>query len=191
MTSSDQTIEISLNKSKIVMMFLGALLFVGIGFWFVIDPPKIENSFWGDPTKLAIIGYASILFFGLCAYFFSRKLPDNKPGLIIDNTGLIDNSGGFSAGSILWSDIQEISVLQIQKQKMIMIYLKNPQDYIERQTSFLKRKGMQMNFRSYGTPVSISPTSLKTSFDELYQAITNKFHEKKSNTEIDVINRKG
>ena len=181
MTNSEQAIEIPLNKSKIVMMLVGSLIFVIIGFWFVIAPPEIDNSFWGDPTKLTIIGAASILFFGLCAYFFGRKLPDNKPGLIIDETGLIDNSGGFAAGNILWSDIQDISVLQIQKQKMIMIYVKNPQDYIDRQTSFLKRKGMQLNYKSYGTPISITSASLKTSFDELYETITSKFHEKKSN----------
>ncbi|MGZ8538202.1 MAG: STM3941 family protein [Flavisolibacter sp.] len=119
-----------------------------------------------------------MLFFGLCAYFFSRKLPDNKPGLIIDDTGLVDNSGGLSAGDILLSDIEEISVMQIQKQKMIMIYVINPQDYIDRQTSFLKRKGMQLNYKTYGTPISITSTGLKTTFDELYQAITNNFHEK-------------
>ncbi|MGZ5190425.1 MAG: STM3941 family protein [Flavisolibacter sp.] len=78
----------------------------------------------------------------------SVALPDNKPGLIIDDTGLVDNSGGLSAGDILLSDIEEISVMQIQKQKMIMIYVINPQDYIDRQTSFLKRKGMQLNYKT-------------------------------------------
>ena len=180
MINSEQTIEIPLNKTKIVMMLIGTLIFVVIGFWFVIAPPKIDNSFWGNPTKLTILGYASILFFGLCAYFFSRKLPDNKPGLIIDDTALIDNSGALSAGRILWSDIEDISVMQIQKQKMIMIYLRNPQEYIGRQTSFLKRKGMQLSYKSYGTPVSITSTGLKTSFDELYGVITHKFQENKT-----------
>ena len=180
MRSSEQTIEIPLNKTKIVMMMIGSLIFVIIGFWFVIAPPEIENSFWGDQTKLAIIGYASIFFFGLCAYFFIRKLPDNKPGLVIDDSGLIDNSGGFSAGPISWSDIEDISVMQIQKQKMIMIYVRNPQEYIDRQTSFLKRKGMQLSYKSYGTPINISSTGLKTSFDELYSEIINKFQQKRN-----------
>jgi len=180
MKHSDQAIEIPLNKTKILVMLMSTLAFVIIGFWFVIAPPDIDNSFWGDPTKLTIIGYASILFFGLCAYFFIRKLPDNKPGLVIDDTGVFDNSGGLSAGIILWSDMEEISVIQIQKQKMIMIYLKNPQEYIDRQTSFLKKKGMQLNYKSYGTPISISSTGLKTSFDKLYSEIINKFQQKRN-----------
>jgi hypothetical protein len=63
MKSSEQRIEIPLSKSKIILMFLGALTFVAIGIWFVIAPPKIENSYWSNPKKIAIAGYASIIFF--------------------------------------------------------------------------------------------------------------------------------
>jgi hypothetical protein len=72
-------------------------------------------------------------YFGLCAAFFISKLPDVKPGLIIDNTGLIDNSGALSTGQILWTDIVNISVLEMQKEKLLMLEVKNPQDYIDRQ----------------------------------------------------------
>lgn len=73
-------------------MLIGASAFVAIGFWFVIDPPEIRNTFWGHPTKLTIIGYAAIIFFGICAVALLRKIPNSKPGLILDNTGLVDNS---------------------------------------------------------------------------------------------------
>ena len=174
MTVSGQRIEIALSKSKIVLMLLGALTFVAIGLWFVIAPPTIENSYWGNPTKIAIAGYASIIFFGLCAFFFIRKLPDNKPGLIIDDTGLVDNSSGLSAGHILWSDIENISVIEIHRQKLIMLQVKNPQLYIDRQTSLFKRKGMELNNKMYGTPLSITANGLKTSFDNLLTILTDK-----------------
>ena len=174
MIPSEQRIEISLSKSKIVLMLLGALTFVGIGLWFVIAPPTIENSFWGSPTKLAIVGYASIIFFGLCAFFLIRKLPDNKPGLIIDDIGLTDNSSGLSAGRILWSDIENISVIEIHKQKLIMLQVKNPQNYIDRQTSVFKRKNMELNNKMYGTPLSLTSNGLKTSFDELMKILIDK-----------------
>ena len=111
MATSGQTIEIALSKKKIFFMLIGALAFVAIGLWFVISPPTISNSYWGNPTKIAIAGYASIVFFGLCAFVLIKKLPDNKPGLIIDQTGLTDNSSGVSAGQILWSDIENISII--------------------------------------------------------------------------------
>ncbi len=112
-------------------------------------------------------GIASILFFGLCAVYIARKLPDNKPGLILDKIGLTDNSSGVSAGQILWSDIENISVIEIHRQKLIMLHVKNPQDYIDKQTSSFKRKMMQMNLNMYETPLSITSNSLQIKFDEL------------------------
>ncbi len=174
MTTSGQRIEIALSKKKIFLMLLGALAFVTIGLWFVISPPTISNSYWGNPTKIAITGYASILFFGLCAFVLIKKLPDKKPGLIIDQEGLTDNSSAVSAGQILWSDIEDISVTEIHRQKLIMLQVSNPEDYIDKQTNGFKRKMMQMNYKMYGTPLSITSNGLKVSFDELLLTLTDK-----------------
>ena len=176
MATSGQRIEIELSKKKIFLMLVGAFAFVAIGLWFVISPLTISNSYWGNPTKIAIAGYASIVFFGLCAFVLIKKLPDNKPGLIIDQTGLTDNSSGVSAGQILWSDIENISVIEIHSQKLIMLQVKNPQDYIDKQTSNFKRKMMQLNYKMYGTPLSITSNGLKISFDELLSTLTDKLN---------------
>ena len=185
MYPSTERIEIPLNKSKLVMMLVGSLAFIAIGCWFVINPPEIKNAFWGNPTRLAVLGYAAIVFFGIVAFVLIRKLPDNKPGLIIDETGLTDNSGGLSAGHINWSDIEDVSVMEIQRQRMIMIHVRNPQEYIERQRNLFKRKGMQMNHKMYGTPISISANGLKTSFDELMDLLMRKLPQpKQSHTKL-------
>lgn len=175
----EQRIEIPLSKSKLVLMFMGALVFVAIGFWFALAPPDIDNSFWG-PTKIAIAGYASIIFFGLCGVVIVRKLFDNKPGLIIDSKGLIDNSSGLSAGYILWTDVENISVVEIQKQRLLMLEVKNPQDYINRQGNLLKRKSMEFNDKIFGTPLSITANGLKISFQELSALVKQKFLESRS-----------
>jgi hypothetical protein len=167
MTKTTGQIEIPLSKKKLILMLIGSIGFVAAGLWFVIKPPAISNPFFGNPTVILVTGIASILFFGLCAIYIARKLPDNKPGLIIDNIGLTDNSSGVSAGQILWSDIENISVIEIHRQKLIMLQVKNPQDYIDKQTSGIKRKMMQMNFNMYGTPLSITSNALQINFDEL------------------------
>jgi hypothetical protein len=167
MISTTGQIEIPLSKKKLILMLIGSIAFVTAGLWFVINPPTISNPFFGNPTVILVTGIASILFFGLCAVYIARKLPDNKPGLIIDNIGLTDNSSGVSAGQILWSDIENISVIEIHRQKLIMLQVKNPQDYIDKQTSSFKRKMMQMNFSMYGTPLSITSNALQIKFDEL------------------------
>lgn len=175
--TTGQRIEIPLSKSKLVLMLSGALAFVAIGLWFAIAPPTIDNSYWGNPVKMAIVGYASIIFFGLCAFYLIRKLPDSKPGLIVDHEGLTDNSSGLSAGRVLWADIVNLSVIQIHKQKLIMLHVKNPQEYIDRQTSLFKRKSMELNYKMYGTPLSITANGLQTSFEDLLSILTNKLEE--------------
>jgi len=72
--ATSQRIEIPLSKSKLVLMLLGSLTFVALGFWFVIVPPTPSNSFWGSSIKIAAISYASIIFFGLCTLFIIRKI---------------------------------------------------------------------------------------------------------------------
>ena len=171
MTNTTGQIEIPLSKKKLILMLIGSIGFVAAGLWFVINPPTIRHSLFGNPTLIFVTGVASILFFGLCAVYITRKLPDNKPGLIIDKFELTDNSSGVSGGQILWSDIENISVIEIHRQKLIMIQVKNPQDYIDKQTSIFKRKMMQMNFSMYGTPLSITSNALQIKFDELLNTL--------------------
>lgn len=169
-----EQIEIPLSKKKLVLLLAGSLVFVAAGIWFLINPPKINNALFGNPTFILVISIAAILFFGTIAVFIARKLPDNRPGLIIDSVGLTDNSSGISAGQILWSDLENISVIEINRQKLILLEVKNPQDYIDKQTSGLKRKLMQLNYKSYGTPLSISSNSLQIEFDELVTLLNNR-----------------
>ena len=171
--------EIALSKSKIVFLFLGAIAFVAAGLWFVIDPPKTQNSFWSDPVRLAVIGWATILFFGIGAIYLIFKLRDNKPGLVIDNAGITDNSGALSAGHIPWQDIENISVFEMSGQKLVMLHVVNPEDYIARHRVSFKRKLAAMNHRMYGTPVSISASGLKISFDHLLSLLMRKWQEAK------------
>jgi len=180
MTQDRQKIEIPLSKKKMTLTLLGSIIFVGLGTWFLINPPKINNPIFGNPTVIFIAGLASILFFGLVAVTVFRKLSDKTAGLIINRQGIIDNSSGVSAGLILWTDIEEIKIYQVASQKFMMFIVKNPQEYLDKTTGLLKRKGMEMNYRSYGSPISISANSLQTNFDELYNLLTEKLKKHKS-----------
>ena len=43
-------IEIPLSKKKILFTLVGAIGFVAIGFWFVLNPQEISNPFFGNKT---------------------------------------------------------------------------------------------------------------------------------------------
>ncbi|HNF71918.1 MAG TPA: STM3941 family protein [Chitinophagaceae bacterium] len=180
MNNTSHPIEIPLSKKKLILMLAGSLVFIAIGIWFVLKPPTITHSFFGHPATLLATGIASILFFGLCTVFIVRKLPEQKAGLVIDHLGITDHSSGVSAGQILWSDIEQLSVLEIHRQKLIMIEVKNPQDYIDRQSSGFKKKLMQMNWKMYGTPLSITSNTLQIPFDELLQVLSKRLEDSRS-----------
>lgn len=175
-----EQIEIPLSKKKMVLTLLGGTIFVILGILFVTNPEKYTSVVIRNPTIVFISGLASILFFGLVAVTVIRKLSDKKAGLIINRDGIIDNSSGVSAGLVLWSDIEEIKVSQVMNQNFLMLIVKHPQDYLAKVSNPLKRKGMEMNYRSYGSPISISANSLKTNFDELYNLLAEKLKEYKS-----------
>ena len=62
----------------------------------------------------------------------------------------------------------DIGVVEVQKQKLLMLYVQNPQEYIRSQKNAFKRTIMQINYKSYSTPISIGVHGLKCNFDELH-----------------------
>lgn len=179
MTQEEQ-IEIPLSKKKMTLTLLCSIIFVGIGLWFLINPPQINNPVFGNPTVIFIAGLASVVFFGLVTVIVLRKLSDKKAGLIINRQGIIDNSSGVSIGLVLWADIEEIKISQVMDQKFLMLIVRNPQEYLDKATNPLKRKAMEMNYKSYGSPISISANSLQTNFDDLSNLLAQKLKEYKS-----------
>lgn len=168
----NQTI-IPLSKSKLIKHFIGSLLFVFAGFLFITNPFWFIKS--DNPLMIKMIGYASIVFFGVCALFISQKLFDKKPGLVIDEEGITDNSSGVSAGKILWKDIKDISVQEVANQKFIMLEMKNPEFYLQREKNPIKKGMMELNYKLYQTPINISINGLKIDFEELNELISEKF----------------
>ena len=159
--------EIHLSKKKLVKHIIVSLLFMAGGLWMLITQPQTSNPLFNDPlikNGAAIIG---ILFGPIGIYMFIKKLRDKRPGLIIDETGITDNSSGMPTGQILWKDINKITETKIFRQKFLMLVVQNPEDYINRQPNAIKRKGMMSNFKHFGSPISISVNALDCKFDEL------------------------
>ena len=173
-------IVIQLSKSKLLLMFLGAATFAGIGFWFLTAPPKIDLPLFGNPTIIFVVGLASILFFGIMGFFIIKMLGDKSPGLVISDEGVFDNSSALSVGLVLWTDILEIKETKVVNQTFISLIVKNPQDYIDRQTNVIKGVLMQKNYDSYGTAIAITVNGLNCEYQELKDTLDKKFLEFKS-----------
>lgn len=176
MTNKEQ-IEIPLSKTKMILTFLSSLMFVGLGIWLLTNLPKSNHWLFGNLTINFIVGIASVIFFGLVAVTIFRKFSDKKPGLTINLHGIIDNSSGVSVGLIPWTDIQAIKMSQIMNQKFLMFIVRNPEEYLDKVTNPLKRNAMKMNFKTYGSPISISSNALDINFEDLHKLLIDKMNE--------------
>ena len=170
-------VEIQLSKSKLTLMAIGSLVFVLVGIWFIINPTKFISPLHRSPTLIFCTGLASVIFFGFVGFYLFKKLFDHKPGLIISNSGIFDNSSGLSAGFIPWSDIKEIKETIIAKQKFINLVVKIPQHYIDGQPTKLRRWLMEKNYKSFGTVIGISANGLKYNYAELKLLLKARFQE--------------
>lgn len=163
-------IKIPLSKTKIVLLLVAALAFVFAGAWGIIDPEKFTSIRYSD-NFIFIIGIVSVLFFGLAAVFITLKMFSKKPGLILNDSGIIDNSNATSVGLIEWKDITGMRRLEIASSKILIIETANPEKYIQRSKNIISKKAMKANNKMYGSPLAIISNSLKIKFSELERLI--------------------
>jgi len=176
-------IEIPLSKTKIVLGVFGALCFVIIGLFFIINSEKIISPIMTDPKIIWIVGVAGVLFFGAASIYGFKKMFDKNIGLTIDEIGIIDNTHAASIGLIRWTDITEITTKQVMSTKFFLIFTKNPTEILEN-VSVVKRKLMIANMKMFGTPLSITTTSLKYNFNDLEKLLQDRLkgeHERMPN----------
>lgn len=169
---------IELSKLKLLLLATGAIAFVALGIWmFQLHPSEIESHHLFTSTFIVHgIGVVSIGFFGLCGLFWMRKFFDKKPGLVLSEAGVIDNSSGVSAGFIPWSEIVGFDIFEIQNQKTLIVMVVNPERYIEVGGS-IKRALNRMNFKLCGSPIAITSNSLKIGFQELLDTCNTYFEK--------------
>lgn len=176
-----QTIEIHVSKRKMIFSLIGCVAFVGAGVLFIYSPESFARStVFRTGSMIMVVGVISILFFGLCGYFITKKLFSKSAGLIIDDRGVMDQSSGISGHFIPWSDISGIGKAKVFRQSFVTLIMKNPQDYIDAEKRPAVKKALQMNLRTAGSPFCISANVLDIKFNNLYTLLQHKHREKQN-----------
>ena len=135
-----EEIRCSVSKTKTILMLLLCLLFVVLGGVYIVWPNEFVSTLFRNPRQIFVVGIVSILFFGLAISLFVIHLFNPDKGLIINSEGIVDHLTTTSVGMIYWKDIKEIRKYKIVNQNIILIFVKNPKDYIDRYThSFIKK----------------------------------------------------
>ena len=170
---SESRIEILISKKKLVKsLFFSLILTATSGFLIFISINALANGN-GSVAKWFLaytVGTTVVLFSGMAGLHIISKFFDSKPGLIISETEIIDNSSAISLGRVPWSDIVDVTVSSMFGQKFISLNLRNPNEYIAKQNG-LKKFLLIMNHRTFGTPMFFSDLDLNITFDELLQVL--------------------
>jgi hypothetical protein len=175
--SVDSERVIELSRTKLVMGVAGSLLFVALGAWFFMadDDGSLLRTLgrFAPPWVFHALGAAAILFFGGCAVYAAVKSFDRTPGLVLGPEGLVDNSSAVAAGFIPWSEVTGVHVFELNRQKMLVLHVADPEKYIGRGNA-LQRTLNRANTSMCGSPIVISATALRISFPELHEEIASR-----------------
>ncbi len=171
-------IKIPISNKKMILLVLGALAFVLIGIWFVIEPESLSTSTRNrNPYFTQVIGIVSIIFFGLCLLIMIIQLLDKTfKGVIINDKGIYENSSILNIGLIKWEDIKGFKIVEVQQTRTIIILTDKPKEYIDNAKSKTSKKFMELGWKMNGSPLYINPIPLKIKSLEL-EKILNKYFE--------------
>lgn len=177
--------EIPLSKFKMTLLLLLSISLTIFGlFLLFLEPESINyssrHSWIMRPFPRFIAGLVCFVFFGFALIIMVIRLFNKNPGLIINEKGIYDNSNVLALGFIPWKDIKHIKIVKINNGEFILIILRNPKEYLNKTTQWLKLRGLKMNYRYHGTPICLSANSLQIDITNLYDLLMQKREEYKA-----------
>ena len=139
--------------AAIVFLFVIAALAIALVTGLIF--PRLEG--FGNLKIAALVVIAFLPVWGV--YLMIQQSSKTRPGLTISEHGITDYSNLTSVGFIPWSDIIAIKEEQNEfRQKLIVIVVKNPDEYIDKPIGArASRKAQHMQF---GSPIVISASVL-------------------------------
>lgn len=172
--TSAETIEIPASKKKLILLLLLAIIFVGCSCLMLFSDHESRNFILRLPYVKNGVAITGIIFFGSLIFFIFKKLISKNAGLIISDKGIIDNISAANVGLIPWEDIVDIRTTNVMRQEFLTVVVRNPDEYIARQSNILLRKTMQLNYKNYGSPIQISANGLESSLSGIRNIIATK-----------------
>lgn len=169
--AADET-RVMQRKGRTFLLILGACAFVALGFWLMfLDDATIRSLHrHSQPLVARGIGLVSVLFFGACVVKGVGELFNREPGLVLNGSGLLDNSSSGSVGLVPWSDIVDVGTFRIRNQEMVVVKVRNPQEYVRR-GSTIRQALNKANQNLCGSPIAIVPGKLGMHTPELLSLV--------------------
>lgn len=161
-------IEIKRNFWKVIYYFMISipLLFLGVYNISIHEYHLNISSIFIILASIFLIGLSITV---LVSLFY--EILNWKSAFVINNEGVIDNSGIESVGFIEWKDITGIEPVEIMSVACLLIETDKPEKYLKKAKNPFVSYFMRRRIKKYGTPIQITSLTLKSKTSELEDII--------------------
>ncbi len=180
--NSTDSVVIPLSKGKLWLAAVGCVIFIILGFFFVLRPWYLRSPFIHSLWIIRGIGFISLIVFGYFLGAHIPKLRDRSPGLVIDASGILDNSTSVGNFHIGWDEILDVRQTKISFNKYMVVVIKNPEAFIEKVEDKGKQRLLNANYKICGSPITIPSSTLKCKFKDLKGNLKEAFERYKNNS---------
>jgi hypothetical protein len=165
------TFEIPFSKRTTYIAFTGITITQGI----ILHNFKEIIQYILNVNSLRLLIYISIvllIIFGLFLFIIYRLF---KPriALILDETGFTDRSNYANPGHLKWQDISEIKQAKDASDDILLFFLKNPEEYLNKISDVFSLKLLERNQKIYGTCFLLNTKAFQYDTIELIKLIKN------------------
>jgi hypothetical protein len=175
---SELTIE--RNKERIVSIILFLIIFNVLSAFMIYNPDFFVSGFMRISFFIFIIGIISFTFTLAMIVSHIALLLSKEKGIILTDSGIVDNSNYESLGFIKWEDISHIKTIKQYSGNYLEVTIKNKKKYMtnDKKMNLLKRFLIFMNNWHPNETIILSDKKLDCTFQELETMVIEKWQNK-------------
>lgn len=161
--------EIPFRKSKNTTLYIAGALMAIAGLFLIFDPPATSHPVLSNPMFLGFI--AGLLFLGTWKSVSTARSRNKSIGMRVDAQGIEDFASKMNKGVLAWDKVSKLEIKEVVSSKFIVVYLRDPQAYIESQDDDWRKRQLRTRLRDYGSPYCVSTNSLQTNTKALFDLL--------------------
>jgi hypothetical protein len=164
-------IEIYSSPKEAFVGTLGAAGFVFIGILMLAHPSIFLEPFESGAILIRALGLVGVLFFGYVLFSIQKQVSKTELALAIDEHGIYANPKQSPSDYIAWKDIVGISEVGVKRQRLVVIQVSNPEEWIQKEPSAIRKNLLKLSVSICGSPFSFSANTLETSHSQLMRVL--------------------
>lgn len=165
------TLEYRKHSTFLLRILSYSSFSTGIGAWFLIDPPlELLPPLWAQ-----VIGVLCLVFGVPFTVLILRQLFFTGPAIVMDDEGFTDNSSSLAAGHVPWAAVNGIDLIEAVGRPTIRVLIKDVDGFLGLDRNVVKRKLMELNHNSYGSPVLMTADLIECDAHALVDELTGRW----------------